>query len=298
MVSKIKNSILVMILLISHVASAQVVRTIPWKWQLSTCQSCGIKFDIVGDMNSIKDMDTKEIILRTNPFLWSTFKIADLDAQYRTKVFLETLSKEKATILNLYANETNSQEYNLLAHMAVGILGQESRFFHHYRYLIKRNAQWAITEAKIAKKIISQNRNPEKQHLSPVEAAKSLLRTDDAIIDTDDVVANSKGPTQIKDVPDRIAQHYNFTEKDLWNPKNAAVATMGYLIMALKELRQTAANRNMTYINDSTIVDYLPYKYFGGNKKLLDRTATPDKNIYINNMKRFMQKVRVSEILQ
>jgi hypothetical protein len=73
---------------------------------------------------------------------------------------------------------------------------------------------------------------------------------------------------------------------------------MGYLIEALGELKQRARNNNLKMITDDTYVDYLPYLYFVGAKKLVNRTATPDKNIYVKNMKKFMKKVSVSEIVK
>lgn len=286
-----------MVLMISNIASAQQ-KTVPWTWQKSTCETCGIKFDLIGDINAREDMDTKEKMIRAFPPFWPLFRTSDTDAKLRTLIFLHTLSSEKQTILRLYGNQTNSQEYNLLASMAVGILGQESRFFANWRYLVKRNAQWAITETKIVKEILRENSDKDNVRISPVDAAKSLLRREDAVIDQEDIPANSKGPTQIKDVPDRIAQHYNMTEDHLWEPHYAAVATMGFLIEALQQLRRTAKNNNLTHINDNTIVDYLPYIYFGGTKKLINRTATPNTNIYVKHMKMFMQKVKVSEVVQ
>jgi hypothetical protein len=270
MVSKVKKSILVLSLLAAQVAHAQ--KTVPWSWKKSDCRTCGISFKLVGNINAREDMDMKEksirFLMSTTPAGKTALDAYDLDAKARTYVFLNALSTEKETILKLY--NSDSQEYNLLASMAVGILGQESRFFGHWRYFIKRNSQLAIKEMKEIK----------------------------AWIKDSEAVANSKGPTQIKNVPDRIAQHYNITEKNLWNPKSAAVSTMGYLIEALAELKQRAKNNHLEMITNDTYVDYLPYIYFGGTKKLVNRTATPDKNIYVKNMKRFMKKVAVSEVVK
>lgn len=270
MVSKVKKSILVLSLLVAQAAHAQ--KTVPWTWKKSDCRTCGISFKIVGDINAREDMDMKEksirFLMSTTPAGKTALDAYDLDAKARTYAFINALSSEKETILKLY--NSDPQEYNLLAHMAVGILGQESRFFGHWRYFIKRNSQLAIKEMKEIK----------------------------AWIKDSEAVANSKGPTQIKNVPDRIAQHYNITEKNLWNPKSAAVSTMGYLIESLAELKQRAKNNHLEMITDDTYVDYLPYLYFGGAKKLINRTATPDKNIYVKNMKRFMKKVAVSEVVK
>ncbi len=270
MIKKSKNSFFAMILLFSHVATAQ--RLIPWDIGNSACQDCGIAFKLVAETSPRSEMDFKEKAMRfslslsldtQNLVLWH-----DADALARTQIFLKTLSTEKAHILKLYSS--NSQEYNILAHIAVGILGQESRFFGHWRYFIKRNSQLVIKEMKSVK----------------------------AWINDKEPVANSKGPTQIKDVPERIARYYNITEKNLWDPKFAAVSTMGFLIEALIELKQRAVNNHLEFITPDTYVDYLPYIYFGGVKKLLDRSATPEKNIYVKNMKKNMKKVAVFEIVK
>ena len=239
MISKLKRLTLVLILLAAQMSAA--AEDVPWVWQKSDCRTCGVGFKVAA---------------------------ADYKNNPRMIEFLQALSNEKPNIIKLY--NSDPQEYNLLAHMAVGILGNESSYFKSWRYKVKSNAQLAI---KFSKDI--------KAWFGGYEASP-----------------NSKGPTQIKRVPDRIEQHYNITEKDLWNPKYAAVSTMGFLIEALDELKRRAKNNNLEMITADTYVDYLPYIYFGGSKKLVNRTATPDTNIYVKNMKINMKKVSVLEILQ
>lgn len=217
---------------------AQKTTYTKWEWQKNTCQDCGIHFQVKKE-----DLENK-----------------------KTVEFLQTLAQQKKTIIGLY--KSDPQEYNLLAHMAYGILGNESEYFKSFRYLIKRNSQLAITTAK---------------------------KIDAHLHGEDDIEANSKGPTQIKKVPTKIAEHYKITEKDLWKPFNAAVSTMGYLIEALKELKQRKKNNNWDFVTPSTYVDYLPYLYFGGVKKLINRTATPETNIYVKNMKKNMLRIKIYE---
>lgn len=234
----LKNLILAFGVLATQVASAY--QEIPWTWGSSTCQNCGINFKI-----SVKDFND-------NP---------------KMVAFLRALTAEKHNILKIYGSDP--QEYNLLAHMAVGILGNESTYFKSFRYKVKSHSQLAIHWSKEL-----------KAWFGGYEAS-----------------ANSKGPTQIKRVPDRIEQFYNITEKNLWDPKYAAVSTMGFLIEALDELKKRARNNNLEMITPATYVDYLPYIYFGGAKKLVNRTATPNTNIYVKNMKLHMKKVSVLEIV-
>lgn len=237
MAFNLKKLVLVLALLGSPAAFAG--NESPWVWQKSTCHNCEIKFRVSSE-------DFKK-----NPRMVS---------------FLSALATEKQNILKVYG--TDPQEYNLLAHMAVGILGNESTFFKSWRYKVKSNSQIAIAWSKGI-----------KAWFGGYEASP-----------------NSKGPTQIKRVPDRIEQYYNITEKNLWEPKYAAVSTMGFLIEALAELKQRAKNNDLEFITPATYVDYLPYIYFGGAKKLINRTATPDTNIYVKNMKLHMKRAQIIEI--
>lgn len=201
-----------------------------WRWGQSKCDQCGIYFQV----QSNHEFDD------------------------RVLVFKRTLEDEKQRILEIY--QSDPQEYNLLAWMALGILGKESRFYESGRYKIKEAFPWMVTGAKIIKSSIKGGAVSE----------------------------NSRGPTQIKIVPDIIAYYYKISSKDLDNPKAAAVATMGFLIESLHELKNRARNNKLTHINENTYVDYLPYIYFGRAKALIDRTATPEKNIYVQQMKKNM----------
>lgn len=185
----------------------------------------------------------------------------------KVRAFLQALSVHKFELIELY--ESDPQEYNLLAHMAVGILGRESLFFESWRYEIKESAQGAVSLVKAF-----------RSYLSDGEWAASR---------------NSRGPTQIKIVPGRVRDFYGIDEDDLIHPQAAAVATMGILIEALRELKQRAENRGWAHIQSSSYVDYLPYIYFGATRRLIDGSATPASNIYVQDMKRYMLFVRVYE---
>jgi len=68
------------------------------------------------------------------------------------------------------------------------------------------------------------------------------------------------------------------------------------LIEALNDLRRYVSQGKIKYISADKIVDYLPYMYFGGRKALLNKTATPDKNAYVNSMKKYMSWVQIYEM--
>lgn len=213
---------------------------IPWKWTKSQCQNCPIMFE------------TK------HPYLESE----------QVQKFIRTLESEKFELIKLYGSDP--QEYNLLAQMAIGILGQESQFFRSWRYKTKEELQWSVSLAKSLKVMIT-----------PEEDRASL---------------NSRGPTQIKIIPAKIAAHYGITPNNVEEPENAALATMGYLIEALRELKQRAKNNKLEFVTKATYVDYLPYIYFGKSRSLIERTVTPNQNKYVRAMKNYMSWVRIHEV--
>jgi hypothetical protein len=181
--------------------------------------------------------------------------------------FLNALSSHKAELRALY--RVSGAEYNLLAHMAVGILGRESQFFQSRRYMVKENLPWAVHLTKVIQIYLEGSDRP----VSP----------------------NSRGPTQIKIVPAKIADYYGITENDLFLPENAAVATMGFLIEALAELKRRVVVNHLDFVTPETYVDYLPYIYFGATRLLISGQATPERNIYVRDMKRYMSWVSVEE---
>ena len=233
---KLTSFIFLALLATSILAKAN--RITPWNWQKSDCDICGLAFKPIKGQKIGKN----------------------------TALFLQTISSEKQTLVHIY--NISPQEYNLLAHMAYGILGNESEFFTNWRYQVKKNAQLEISIYKAAKAFI------KDQEASP----------------------NSRGATQIKQVPEKIKAVYHISEKHLWSPRNSALATMGFLIDALRELKQRAENNNLEFITKETYVDYLPYIYFGGTKKLINRTATPDKNKYVRNMKAYMKQIQLYDV--
>lgn len=212
-----------------------------WKWegQTSKCQTCPI-FIVPHE----RRIETEKVY-----------------------AFIRAIETRKGELLRLY--NADPQEYNLLALMAVGILGRESEFFESPRYRLKENAQWAIRLIKVVQIYLEgSDRDPE---------------------------LNSRGPTQIKIVPDKIAEAYGVRPDELYIPENAALATMGYLIEALAELKRRVVLNHLSFVTPDTYADYLPYIYFGSKRQLLNGTATPDRNIYIRDMRKYMSWVEIYE---
>lgn len=213
----------------------------PYEWLESECDSCDIVF-----MLKHEELQTEKV-----------------------REFVRALAESKQELMRLHPGEVTDAEYNFLAHMAIGILGRESRFFTSIRYRLKEFSPSAVRLIKVIQAYL----DGEDGELSP----------------------NSRGPTQIKIVPPVIAEHYKFTEGELYVPRNAALATMGYLIKALRELKKRVVTNDLDHIHPGNYVDYLPYIYFGATRSLIRKTATPDRNIYVQDMKKYMTWVEIWE---
>ena len=206
----------------------------PWVWGQSTCDSCGLMI-VVDDPQLLTD---------------------------EVQRFIHTIESKKSELQLMYG--VRGSEYNLLAKMAIGILGRESLFFKSRRYVWKERLPWAV------------------------EIAKDLKG---------DTTLNSRGPTQIKVIPAKIVEIYEISKDQLWIPENAALATMGFLIETLSELKRRIVINKLKFVNESNYVDYLPYIYFGSTTRLITGKADPEHNVYIKDMKKYMNWVEVFEIL-
>jgi len=209
-----------------------------WEWLKSNCQNCEVLY-----LPERAEVRTEKV-----------------------ELFIQALAAHKADLIALYHIDGN--EYNLLGHMAIGILGRESEFFTSPRYRLKEAFPSLVHVTKIIHAYL------EGQH---------------------SITVNSRGPTQIKVVPPLIAQNYQITSDNLYVPENAAVATMGYLIEALAQLKKRIAVDHLDFIGPENYEDYLPYIYFGQSKALVNHTATPETNLYVQTMKKYMSWVEVYE---
>ncbi|MFT6070705.1 MAG: hypothetical protein ACJAT2_001332 [Bacteriovoracaceae bacterium] len=224
------------------------------------------------------------------------------DSRYDTEVsreFVNALESEKATIMKLY--NLDNDEYNDLARYAFGILGNESEFGENWRYSVKERFPLGVAFIKETKKNVI-NKTKEayqkaKGFWSGLKAGattyfKELVSRDVRLL-TGNLTAenNSRGPTQIKTVPSKIEEHYKITKDNISEPKNAAIATMGFLAEAMVELK----NRAKTYpaITRENRLDYLHYIYMGSTHEIKNQTATPDKNIYLRQLKEYLKGVKL-----
>lgn len=235
-------------ILSSSVGLAQQSESFPatdfqqWHWLASDCHNCPI------------------MIIANQDFLHTT----------EVQEFINTVADKKSELLSLY--KIDGQEYNLLAHMAIGILGRESTFFTGRRYKLKETFPGLVRVLKTARWILN--------------------GADGEVPDS------SRGPTQIKVVPKKIAESYNISTSDLGDPENAALATMGFLIESLQELKRRVVINNLTEVTPETYIDYLPYIYMGSTRRLLNHNPTTTQLNYIREMKSWMDMVVIFELPQ
>lgn len=172
--------------------------------------------------------------------------------------FVNKLTTEKKKLMELY--RLDNDEYNELAKLAFGILGNESDYGRSFKYHVKESIPFVVAMLK----------------------GEGL-----------DTSKNSRGLTQIKKVPALIEKEYGTKKEDLGDPEHAAVATLGFLADALVELK--AKMRFNPDINSENQYDYLHYIYTGRSKEITGRTATPDKNIYLRQIKEASEGLLILE---
>ncbi len=227
------------------------------------------------------------------------------DPRYQTetaKEFMQALEDEKQKIMKLY--KLDNDEYNDLARYAFGIMGNESEFGENWRYDVKEAMPFGVALIKDTKKNVfgktskAFKETKEKDGwFSAVGAGvstyfKELIKRDVRLL-TGQINSknNSRGPTQIKTVPKKIEKEYGINKDNISKPSNSAVATMGFLAEAMVELKNRAKkNPDITKENR---MDYLHYIYMGSTHEIRNRTATPDKNIYLRQLKEYLKGVKI-----
>jgi hypothetical protein len=195
--------------------------------------------------------------------------------------FVNALEDEKSKLMKLF--NLSNDDYNDLASVAYGIMGNESDFGRSTKYWIKEHDQGDVILAKAAKRLIhGQN---------PFDA--SVLNT-------------SRGFTQIKDLPSgEWKKSYPGINKDtLGEPKNSAVATMAYLVDAVKVLKNVAKENSQdskkVKITKENLVDYLGYIYQGrkGALKSAEDPANADFNTYVQKLRKNMSYIEIAQKIE
>lgn len=222
----------------------------------------------------------------------SRITIKEFDTEV-ARTFMQTLDNEKEKLMRLY--NLDNDDYNRLARLAFGILGQESRFGTHWRYHLKEGIPSGVAYLKQYKGIFKSSYQKAmsegfKEGFKEF-VLKRLVLDGQLLMGHINTSQNSRGPTQIKKVPEKIAQNYGVTKETLDRPEHAAVATLGFLAEALVELK--AKEKFHPDINGTNRHHYLHYIFMGRSQEIVKGTATPELNIYYQNLQKFMLGVEI-----
>lgn len=195
--------------------------------------------------------------------------------------FVKALEDEKQKLMKLF--NLNNDDYNDLASLSYAIMGNESDFGRSTKYWIKEHDQGDVILAKAAKRIF-EGKNPFD---------KSVLNT-------------SRGFTQIKELPDGAwrKSYPQINKETLGDPKNSAVATMAYLVEAVRILKKIAGENaqdpRKVKITKENLVDYLGYIYQGRKGALKSATdpANADFNTYVQKLRKHMSYIEIAQKIE
>lgn len=194
------------------------------------------------------------------------------------RTYIKALEDEKKKLMELY--KISNDEYNELAVLAYGILGNESSFGKSGRLAFKEDNQDLITSVRFLKSFIDQT--------SLAEAFNT-----------------SRGYTQLKLVPGgQFSKFYpEIVKSNLMSPRNSAIATMGFLVLASQWMRNIAIENKKDprkiQITKESMIDFMGYLYQGGAGKVLttdkSKQATPRLNAYFRALKKHMSYIEVTQ---
>ena len=173
-----------------------------------------------------------------------------------TKTFLQTLQQEKSQLMRLL--KIDNDDYNMLVEFSYGVMSPETNFGKNWKYKIKEMAPYIVSVAK-----------------------GNGLNTD----------RNSRGPTQIKRIPDVIIETYGIDKSDLKDAKATAITTLAFNADLLRDLRANAHKHPK--ITEENIQDYLYYFYQGKRWEIRDGTGVPSSNISIMKIKKAIQGLTI-----
>lgn len=175
-----------------------------------------------------------------------------------TERYVRSLQDEKPRLMEIYKLEND--EYNMLAEFAYGVLAPETKFGSSFKYRLKE--------------------------LFPY--VPSVLKGNG--FDTSD---NSRGPTQIKDIPELIIKNYNIEKHQLKIPENAAIATLGKAAELLIEIRNRASQH--PGISEETLQNYMYYLYNGLHREIINKSATPNFNVRTKLIREAIKDLHIEE---
>lgn len=206
-------------------------------------------------------------------------------------VFVETLNNAEvqARLMKLYS--LDNEVYQRLFSLSLGILGAESKYGSSPKYWIKERFPWLVSSLKEYRDADDKNKKKLMDALvlgvghETVDFFDRSYDGDDYLPFLFDVTENSRGPTQIKFLPEKLQQMFPEIDKsNLYIGANAAIATMAYLAEALPRMRHIA-RINQCELPSETEIEHLVYVYTGRVGEIVHCTATLEQNIYYQTVR-------------
>lgn len=197
------------------------------------------------------------------------------------KLFIQAIVDNKKDIQKRF--NITSDEYNRLANLALGIAQQESEYGTGTKYKLKQ-FDFLVDVAKT----ITNNKSANSKGLTQIKIKADLARNK---------------YDKNKDAKDKLLQYYkyyNINEETINAADKSAMATIARLAdMYINEVK----GKNFKGLNDKTLTteEVLLYKWSGqahnlGTKKNNYKgIATPEKNIYIQNVNKYSKDYKMYE---
>lgn len=193
--------------------------------------------------------------------------------------FIQGIEESKEDLMREF--DIDSSTYNKFASLALGIAEQESKFGTSVMYRVKN----AIPEEKYSTVKRISNALSELKEFD-FQGAIDALDSDKT-----KVSHRSRGITQMKIEGDNketqeVYDKFGITNESLEDANKSAVGTMIRLLSVYKNevMGRDFVNQEGEVIDPRDVV---LYKYSGQNRQIKNKTATPERNIYIQNVKNY-----------
>lgn len=215
-----------------------------------------------GQLNLTQAKYTGQVKVTNKSTEAKPIKIVTKNFKGQSKEFAQALVSNKVRLMQDLGIDNDT--YNDLTQLSFGIAQQESQFGDSGKYFIKEHCQWAVDVLKS----FSGNKS-----------------------------GNSRGLTQMKiksytDPKTReLFKKYGITEASLSDPKKSALATM--IVLGCMYTNELPAFSTTIQNKGIKKMDALLYVWNGRKYELRNGTATPDKNNYIANVRKFSKDFEI-----
>lgn len=200
------------------------------------------------------------------------------------KEYIKGIEDSKESLMKEF--DIDSSTYNKFAEYALGIAEQESKFGVSAKHSVKEMFPDEHIESmkRISNAYESLKDGDYSEALDYIQGDKTVSH-------------RSRGITKIKIDGDNketqaIYKKYGINKDSLDDVKNAATGTM---IRLLSIYKNEVLGRDFRDVDGNPVDsgDIVLYKYSGQNKPIRNNDLTPDKNIYLNNVKKYAKNFSI-----